>query len=87
MEKTFGEIIKEARISKKYEATKVAETINVTLSFITKIERYEEVPSYDKVVLLAKLLKLNKKELLKLAVKQKVNQYEKKMMKVYNIKK
>src|ERR1039458_2505419 len=65
-EPTLGATILQARSRLGWTQSQLAEKVGVTPSFITKLEKDEALPSYDRTVALANVLVLDAKNLLSL---------------------
>lgn len=65
-EKTLGATIVQARNLRGWTQSQLAERVGVTASFITKLEKDEALPSYERAVALANILVLDAKHLLAL---------------------
>ncbi len=61
---TFGEAIRKLREEKELPLRKVAALLDIDQSFLSKIERNERKASKEQVIQLAKIFKVNEKELL-----------------------
>jgi len=61
---TFGEAIRKLREEKELPLRKVAALLDIDQSFLSKIERNERKASKEQVIQLAKIFKVNGKELL-----------------------
>ena len=62
--KTVGEIIRTTRESQGLLLRHVAAHLNINQAILSKIERSERKPTRDNIIKLAKILNLNKEELL-----------------------
>lgn len=68
---TFGSSIREGRDRLGWTQAQLAEKIGVTPSFITKLERDEALPSYDRILALANVLVLDANMLIPLVEQNK----------------
>lgn len=66
-EPTVGEIIKQARERLGWTQAQLADKIGVTPSFVTKVEKNEAVPSYDRLIALSNILVLDSATLIALS--------------------
>jgi transcriptional regulator with XRE-family HTH domain len=63
---TLGETIRKAREQSDWTQARLAEAVGVTPSYITKLEKGEALPSYDRLLALARVLLLPSEQLLAL---------------------
>lgn len=61
---TFGKAIRKLREEKELPLRKVAALLDIDQSFLSKIERNERKATKEQVIQLAKIYKVNEKELL-----------------------
>ena len=61
---TFGKAIRTLREEKELQLRKVAALLDIDQSFLSKIERNERKATKEQVIQLAKIYKVNEKELL-----------------------
>lgn len=64
---TLGELTRNARGQLKWTQSQLAERLGVTPSFITKLEKNEAPPSYDRLLALADVLVLDREQMFFLA--------------------
>jgi transcriptional regulator with XRE-family HTH domain len=62
--KTFGELIRELRESRRMLLREVAASLQIDPSLLSRIERGDKNPTRDQVIHLAKILKASENELL-----------------------
>jgi transcriptional regulator with XRE-family HTH domain len=63
---TLGDLVREARERLGWTQSHLAERVGVTPSFVTKVEKNEALPSYDRLLALANVLVLDSEQLLSL---------------------
>jgi transcriptional regulator with XRE-family HTH domain len=66
-EASIGDTIRQARERLGWTQSQLADKIGVTASFVTKVEKNEAVPSYDRLLALANVLVLDSDRLLDLS--------------------
>jgi transcriptional regulator with XRE-family HTH domain len=78
-DRSFGRLIKELRIDKKWNIEKFIKKLNSKVSqpYIVKVELYGEIPSPALIIKMANVLEYNRNKLWELAKKSKLNKYEK----------
>jgi len=72
----LGEMIRRARERLGWTQTQLAQRIGVTASFITKVEKDEAVPSYDRLIALGNVLVLETTTLIALSQRKKDERVE-----------
>lgn len=85
MEKTFGQLVREARKNKDMTALQLSQQLNkgISLTYITRIELYGEIPSPEVICDLAHVLDLSIPQLLNTAWKEKTQTFQDVLAKKY----
>lgn len=81
MEKTVGEIIRQARLEKGLTVKELFKKLNIDVSssYMTKIETRGEIPSFKFICQIAPLLGLNARELFEQIKRKKLKDLEDKL--------
>ena len=85
MRKTFSFFFKSARTKKNLTIQVVADKLKVSQGYINKIEIHSEIPKKDLLIEMCKLLNLDIKKMIQVAIKQKLEVYEKQLRKRYDV--
>lgn len=75
---SVGDKVRHYRTKKGWTVIQFIEKLggNISPSYVTRIEVYGEIPSPELIQKIAKVFKIDKKELIELAKKEKVEQFE-----------
>lgn len=77
----FGAIIRRNRKLNGWTIKEFIKNLNfkISIPYVTKIEKYGEIPNPELIVDMAKALELNSAEMLNIARRSKVDQYKKQL--------